>query len=218
MSKTESKKIDPQMWLFNFVKATAAFPILFSERLKKVYLTGKKPKGLLKGRLIVCANHRSYWDPVIICNLFWNRRVQFIATKELFGNKVSNWFFNHVGAIMIDRTDIGVKTFKAAKRSLDKGRIVTIFPEASVSAQQSIRAFNPGAALMSILCEADVLPVYIVPREKSWKRRVVVIGERINPKQFIQGKLPTLNEIQHITNVIRQQELKLKEVYDSWQK
>lgn len=216
--KAKPRLIDPHIWMFNLVKITSALPILISERLKKLYLHGKKPKGFSRKRIIVCANHRAYWDPVIVCTLLWNRRVQFIATKELFGNKFSSWFFKRVGAIRIDRENVGINTFKNAKKALDRGHVLTIFPEASVSNQQSIRAFNPGAALMSVLCEADILPIYIAPRDHWYQRRVVVIGDRINPKQYISSKLPTLTEIQHLTDIIRQQEIKLKEVYDSWKK
>ncbi|WP_341871179.1 lysophospholipid acyltransferase family protein [Parageobacillus thermantarcticus] len=44
------------------------------------------------GPVIVAANHTSNYDPVILFSIF-NRKIHFLAKKELFQRRIANWFF-----------------------------------------------------------------------------------------------------------------------------
>lgn len=207
---------DPKMWLYDFVKITGGWPAVLDQRVKKIFLDDKNHKGWYRGRFIVVANHRSYMDPLILTNLFWKRRILFIATKEIFKKKFANRFFNRVGLIKIDRDNVAVETFKKAKEVLDRGHIVGIFPESHVQNQDEIRKFAPGTVMMSVICDAPILPIYIAGRKKRKNRQVIIIGNRIDYKQYTDGKFPTMQQINQITEIIQQEEIKLKEKYDLW--
>lgn len=211
-----TKLFDHKMWLYDFAKVTGALPVLIDQRMKRIYLAGKKPKDLFKGKFIISANHGSYEDPISIMNAVWKRRVLFLATKEIFKNKFNNWLFNHTGAIKLDREDVSIDTFKQVKNVLDRGHIVAIFPEAHVDKQEEIRSFKSGIGMIAALCEAPILPIYIAPRHKRCNRQIVVIGNKIDYKQYMENGTSMRDSMDKITQVLQQEEIKLKQLYDSW--
>ncbi len=211
-----TKLFDHKMWLYDFAKVTGALPVLFDQRMKRLYLDGKKPKDLFKGKFIIAANHGSFEDPVSIMHAVWSRRVLFLATKEIFKRKFNNWLFKHTGAIKLDRDDVSIDTFKQVKDVLDRGHIVTIFPEAHVDKQEEIRSFKSGIGMISVLCEAPILPIYIAPRHKRRNRQIVVIGNKIDYKQYMDSSASMRESMDKITQLLQQEEIKLKQLYDSW--
>ncbi|MCQ3907577.1 MAG: 1-acyl-sn-glycerol-3-phosphate acyltransferase [Mycoplasmoidaceae bacterium] len=58
--------------------------------------------------------------------------MSFVATKDIYVNKLAEGFFKAVGAIRIDKENISLDTFKQAKEKLDRGHAVAVFPEGSV--------------------------------------------------------------------------------------
>lgn len=206
------------MWFFDFARITGAIPVLLTYRSKKLYPNNNKSKDLFKGRLIFCSNHKSYLDPVILSGALWRRRVAFLATKDIFSNKFLNWMFEHMKVIKVDRDDVSLDSFKQAKTVIDRGHAVAIFPESHVYHDDNIRSFKSGAAMLAAICDADILPIYLPPRKKKINRQIVVIGKRINYKQYTNGNYPNVNQIQQITNIVEQEEKKLKEYYDTWYK
>ncbi|MCQ3907576.1 MAG: hypothetical protein MJ219_02265 [Mycoplasmoidaceae bacterium] len=66
---------------------------------------------------------------------------------------------------------------------------------------------------MSIMCDADLLPIYIVKRSSKLHRQVVVVGNKIHCKQYIAGKYPTIEEVNKITQLLQAKEQELKDYY-----
>ena len=62
-----------------------------------------------EGGFMVCANHTSATDPVVICYAFRKHQVRFMAKKELFKVPVVNWLVGLMGAFPVDRggNDVG---------------------------------------------------------------------------------------------------------------
>lgn len=211
-----SKVFDPKMWLYDLVKIAGGWPVILEQRTKKIFLNESAKKDWYKGRFIVCANHRSFMDPLIVMNLFWKRRVVFIVAKEVLKKKSMNRFLRKVGMIKLDRENVTIETFKKAKEVLDRGHIVGIFPESHVKEQDDIREFAPGTVMMSVICDAPILPIYIVKREKAVNRQVIIIGNKIDYKQYTKGEYPTMDQIRDVTQVIKNEEIKLQEKYKQW--
>ena len=203
---------DLKMWLYDFVKFTGALPVLADLRVKKIYAQGKKPKKAFKGRFIISSNHMSYIDPIILSAVIWMRRVGFIATSEFFTHPFWRWFFTHVGCIPIDKNNPSMATFKAVRERLERGHLVCVFPEGQVRRTESMGAFKSGVVMMAVMAQVEILPVFLAERKSRFHRQVAVIGERIDYKKLIAGPMPTIDELNAITALLKQKEQELEEL------
>lgn len=214
--KKKTKKVskfvqifDPKMWFHDFVKFTGFLPVLIDLRLRRVYLN-EKLKGLFKGKYLISANHASFIDPIIIMNVFWTRRVCFVATKQFFVKKFWKVVFKGFGCIEIDKDAPTLQTFKGVGEKLARGHLVSVFPEGHVTNDTEIHALKSGIVMMAIMNDAPILPIYIGKREKRIRRQVVIIGDKINPKDYIAGPMATMDEINNLSNLLKEKEEELK--------
>ena len=142
----------------------------------------------LEGRLILCANHQSNWDPLVIATVF-SRKISWMGKKELFQNVFLKVFLTWLLVFPVDRqvTDIGA--VKKAFRVLKADKVLGIFPEGT-----RVKEFNPenakaGVALMALKSDSPVIPVYIKASYKLFSKLYISIGEPIDYKKTYPGKL-----------------------------
>lgn len=207
------KVFDPKMFLYDLAKITGGLPAVIGERTKRYYIAGKKPKKFFKGNFILCSNHISYYDPLVCLCAIPSRRVTFLATSALYRNSKSAWWLKRVHCIKVDKENVGINTFKEAIETLNRGHIVTIFPEGTVNRSDMPLPFKPGAIMAAILADADIIPMYICLRSNKGQRRRVIFGNRINWKNYIAGEKPTIDEINALTKLLNDKELELRDYY-----
>lgn len=206
---------DPKMFFYDFVKFTGALPVLADLRVKKIYAAGKKPKGIFRGKYIISSNHMSYSDPIILSDVFWQRRVGFVATNEFFRNPFWDKFFRGVGCIPVDKKNPSLATFKAVVERLDRGHVVCVFPEGEVTRTENMGAFKSGVVMMAVMAKAEILPVFLVKRKNRFKRQIAVIGEKIDYRKYIEGRMPTVDDLNAVTGLLVEKERALEELYKS---
>ncbi len=210
--KKQKKRVFPN-FCYDFVKITGAIPVLLWLR-PKVY----RPYGtrIPKGGTLVSANHRSLLDPVIVHTVFPWRRLNCLATKELFNTKLKNAFFNQMHCIIVDKDNFNLSAFHQVISRLEDGKVVVIFPEGGLNRdkEETIHTFKSGAVLMAHKAKASILPIYIVKREKWYQRQRVVIGEIFDVREEI-GNMPTLEQLNRASETLRKRELELREYYET---
>lgn len=220
MSKKKKKKpmmnlfcriIDPRMWFFDFVKWTGALPLLLVLRTKIIYLHGKKPKGLLRGKILIASNHISYLDPIVVGNAVPWRRVGFVATKELIDKRP--WFFKGIGCIEIDKENPTVETFKLVKERLYRGHPVVVFPEGTISRNEEMRAFKTGIMMMAMMAESDIVPMYLGKRKTFKQRKVAIIGDRIKYADLFKTPFPSMDDLKQAALFLEEKEKELEDKY-----
>ncbi len=204
------KIFDPKCFFHDFVKWTGGLPIIIYLRLKKHYINQKKQKGLYKGPAIIVSNHPSFVDPFIVLNAFWMKRCGFIATKDIFKNKIQKWLFTSFGCIEVDKNNISVAMFKKTTDVLNRGHSIIVYPEGHVVRETQMQEFKSGAILMAMFADAPIIPMYIVKREKWWKRQHIVIGEKFNVKEYISSPIPSMDDIDRVTKLLQEKELELE--------
>ena len=91
--------------------ATGAIPALIWLRPKIHYPEGKPNK---KGALLVLANHRTIIDPILVQTAFPFRRMNSIATKDLFSSPAKEKFFTLMNCIKIDKDNFSTSSFHDA--------------------------------------------------------------------------------------------------------
>ena len=200
-------------FLFDFVKITGAIPTLIWMRPKVYRPYGTK---VPKGGVLISANHRSLVDPVIIYATFPFKRISCLATKDLYKNKLLTFFFNHVHCIQVDKANFAISSFRDVVTRLSLEELVAIFPEGGLNPDKEdhLQAFKSGAILMAHRAGAQILPIYIVKREKWYHRQRVVMGRPYDVCANI-GKIPTMAEINRASEDLRNMELELREYFES---
>lgn len=202
---------DYKMIMYDIGKFFAIIPTLLFLRLKIMHINKKRPKGLYRGKSIVVSNHTGYIDPAIISYAFWCRRINFVATDELFKVKGFGLALKAFKCIPINKENVSVKTFKEVKERLERGHLVGLFPEGQVETQDNLVAFKSGAAMMALMSSSSIIPMYIHKRTKWYKRQVVMLGEKINIQDYISSKIPSMEEMEKFTLMLHDIEQNLKE-------
>lgn len=192
---------------------TGAIPTLLWLRPKIHYPFGKPNK---KGSLLVLGNHGTWIDPIIIHTVFPFRRLNSIATKDLFDTPVKNRLFTLMHCIKIDKDNFSIGSFREIVERLDEGKLVLIFPEGQVHSRggNEIMAFKSGIILMAHKSGAPVIPVYVVKREKWYRRQHIVVGQNIDIKSQL-GRIPTVDAINSAGEFLREKELELRAYYEN---
>ena len=204
---------DPRMWLYDLVKLNG-IPIVLYTRMKRIFVTpsGQRKRDILRGKYLVASNHTSVFDPVLLMNAFWERRLTFVAMEELFRLKHGK-FFKRIGCIPINRENVSLDTFKKVEEQLYRGHVVAVFPEGGIETENSMKVFKSGIALMAAMSGADIVPTYLVKRTNKWRRQVVLIGEKIKLGDYVSSDFPTMDELENLTRTLQEKELELERTY-----
>jgi 1-acyl-sn-glycerol-3-phosphate acyltransferase len=147
--------------IFTFIRFSVyiLFKIIFR---MKVYGRENIPTS---GRLILCSNHLSYIDPVMM-GLCIKRQICFMAKAQLFTNKfvtaVVTWF----NAYPVNRGAFDRQAIRNSVAILNAEQMIGLYPEGTRSTDGVIREGHHGVGLISIMACSPVLPVAITGSNK----------------------------------------------------
>lgn len=194
------------------IVSSVLIPIL---RLKPVNLKGETYKEKLKGGALIASNHTGYIDTFAVGITFWYRRLYFLAAEVVMKTKLRSFLLKGVGAIKIDRNTTDIEAIVKSVELLRKGHLLAIFPQGKIDKTNDVDSVKSGAALMAIRANVPMVPIYLAPREKWYKSRTVVVGEKIVPSNFLVKKFPTSSDIQKITEALAGEMGRCKAAYNS---
>jgi len=128
------------------------------------------------GPVILVANHRSYFDPMVISMVVakTGRTVRSLGKKEVFDVPVVGSLATAMGGIRVDRGTGSDEPLRHAADALGAGEMVAIMPEGTIPRGPAF--FDPelkgrwGAARLAQLTGAPVIPVGLWGTEKVWPR------------------------------------------------
>lgn len=112
------------------------------------------------GPCLIVANHQSQWETIAFLTLVPD--VAIVAKRELLSIPVMGWFLRNSPMILIDRESGGsaIRHMLAeARKALDLGRPVLIFPEGRRTSASSEVEFKRGIELLYLQLGVTVLPV-----------------------------------------------------------
>lgn len=139
-----------------------------------------------QGPVILCANHESLTDPVaIMCAQ--NRRVRFMAKKELFDIPLLGPLLRALGAFPVERKGGDLAAVRSALSILKEGNAFGIFPQGSRSWKGG-GDFQSGVALIALRAKVPVVPVYVHGRARIFRRLRLTFGPPVDLSDFT-GKM-----------------------------
>jgi 1-acyl-sn-glycerol-3-phosphate acyltransferase len=114
------------------------------------------------GGALIALNHIGYVDFVyggLPADMI-DRRVRFMAKRELFDHKVTGPIMRACRHIEVDRAD-GEASLRVAQEFLARGELVGIFPEATISRAMEIKELKTGAARIAAAAGVPLLPMVL---------------------------------------------------------
>jgi 1-acyl-sn-glycerol-3-phosphate acyltransferase len=128
------------------------------------------------GPLLLASNHRSFLDPFVIGTLV-RRPVYYMAKRELFEKPWQAWILNALGAFPVDRGTGDGDAMATARKILERGDCVVLFPEGTRIRHGGLADPRRGVGRLALETGAPVAPVAVIGTEQV--RR----GWRIRPRK-----------------------------------
>lgn len=115
-----------------------------------------------RGGLLVVCNHVSIVDGVALVLTAWpRRRLRMMAKVELFGMPGLGWYLHGLGAFPVVRDSADHAAMRTARRLLEMGEAVGVFPEGRVSRSGHMRPGGAGVGLLALTPGVTVVPAAV---------------------------------------------------------
>ena len=188
MARAQGRGVNPFVYWAARAVLQPFFLVYF--RMKRVGMENV-PKD---GALIIAANHRSFMDPWVI-GMMLRRPIYYVAKTELFHNPISAWVLSALGAFPVDRGRGDRDAMDAARRILERGDVVVIFPEGTRVRPGTLGAPKRGVGRLALETGAPVVPVALIGTEavrNRWRIRPHKVRIRAGrPLRFAQVDAPS---------------------------
>lgn len=174
-----------------------------------------------KGKLIICSNHISYVDPVVI-GAFIPRCIYFMAKKELYSSRFLASLITFLNAFPVNRHTLDRKAFNTSFEVLRDENALGLFPEGTRSTDGILREGKKGIGFISAFSNTPILPVALSgtnkiiqkPHKRVFFPKIrLIVGDMIDVKDILRKYSKkeavsiildkTMKEIRRIYNKIR---------------
>lgn len=141
---------------------------------------------LPEGATIICANHSSFVDGILIAVIFGGKNyIRFMAKKSIFETPFIGWIARNVGAIAADRDGKDVNALRESIKVLKENGRLMLFPEGTRVDDGDAAAAKAGAVKLASKYGVPVLPIFISRNKKLFRKYDICIGEA-----YVIEKLP----------------------------
>lgn len=166
-----------------------------------------------KGACIMCCNHRSNMDVVVI-NIKFFKRPYILAKHTLFKKKFVGAVLKSYGGIPVNREQVGVQTIKTTLDLLKKGNRLLLFPEGTrkdVSDEENLSLKN-GTAMFALKSQVPIVPMWLLKKPKAFKHNVLIVGEPFRLSEF-EGQKITKEILGQASKIISEKMQNLRDTY-----
>lgn len=151
-----------------------------------------------EGPVVLCGNHTALGDPLyVVCSFRNGEQAHIMAKNEIMMWPVIGWLARKAGVIGIKRGKSDVTAIKESLRVLKDGEKLLLFPEGTRVKDGQKAEAHTGGAMLATRTGVPILPVYISPRKKG-ERVKVVFGQPYMPE--FAGRKATPEELHKISN------------------
>ena len=158
-------------------------------------------EALPSGGVLLCPNHSSNWDPVLmLAALPIDYRLHCMAKDSLFRIPVLSQIIRHFGGFPVARGHSDIQAVKTALKVIKDGDNLLIFPEGTRVAYEGAVEAKGGVAMIATRAGATIIPVFITREKKLFHKTKIVFGAPYEPSYA--GRKPTAEENQAIADEI----------------
>ena len=143
---------------------------------------------LPRNGVLLCPNHSSNWDPILIAlRLPVNYRLHIMAKVDLFKNPILAWILRRLGAFPVSRGSSDIQSVKTAMQAIRSGDNLLIFPEGTtihngIGYVDGLPAHaKGGVAVIGVRTGATLVPVFVDGPKKPFHRTRIIFGEPYTP-------------------------------------
>jgi 1-acyl-sn-glycerol-3-phosphate acyltransferase len=139
-----------------------AYIVLYIFKTVLYPLKTKGRENIPEGPAMVCANHSSYTDPIMISYAFGLPNIlHFMAKIELFRIPLLGRYIKAMGSFGVDRGTNDMNAVRTAMKYIKSGEKVMIFPEGTRVLEEDAAAGKIGAVRIAMRLNVPIVPVYI---------------------------------------------------------
>lgn len=199
---------------------------IIARLLFRMEVKGSEVLSQLKPPFLICPNHQSYIDPILVCSnypLNVLRNTFHVGATMYFSNAFMSRLARLINIVPIDPDVQLLRAMRAGATGLRAGKILNIYPEGTRSIDHELLEFKKGAAIIATEMNLPIVPValdgmYRIWPRKSWRFRLAKVkirfGEPIyareafadeNTHELIYEKVTALlkNRIQEMLDQMR---------------
>lgn len=209
--------------LFNRKKLTALLAYLL---LRLIYFGaraffGMEVKGStvlkqLKAPYLICPNHQSYVDPLLVCSLYPPSalpHVLHVGASRYFTGFGTSLLARLINIVPIDPDVHLLRAMRAGAAALREDKILNIYPEGRRSFDGELGIFKKGAAILATELNVPIVPValdgtyHIWPRGSSRIRLAKVrirFGEPIDIRDVASNDVDKETNYERLTALLRE--------------
>ncbi len=189
-------------------------PLLLIYRHRRLGTDGKPYRSKIKGGAIIAANHTSFADPFLVGSTFWYRRLFCLTAKEVMKNGLRSLLLKGMGCIKIDREKSDLAAIRTSIALLKQQKLLCIFPQGGIQQQTEREQIKAGMILIALQAGVPIVPCYTAKRPHWWNRQIVVIGEPICCRDVCKTPMPSVSEIQTLSQVVFDHMKECKKTYE----
>jgi len=127
----------------------------------------------MDGPVLVICNHASNADGMLLMAYVvpaMRRKMIWLGKEEALRWPLFGWGMRQNGVIGVRRGAGDLEAFKLAKRVLDEGGVLTIFPEGTRSPTGALQDVKEGATVLAVRSGAPILPIAIAGSQRFWPK------------------------------------------------
>lgn len=150
---------------------------------------------------ILCANHSSAWDPILlVLSMPQSFSLRIMAKKQLCSIPLVRWFLRNMGVFPVDRGNSDIGAVKTAITSLRDNWNLLIFPEGTRVKRPGQVTPKSGAGMMAIRAGVKMVPVFIGTKKRLFRKTPIIFGKPFTPAYT--GRKGTAEEYQANTDEV----------------
>ena len=152
-----------------------------------------------KESAVICGNHTTLGDPLyVVCGMGAKRQTHVMAKAEIMKWPVVGFLLKKAGIIGVNRGKSDMAAVKECLRVLRNGEKLLMFPEGTRVKDGKVSEAQTGAAMLATRTNSPLVPVYIQPKKRRFRKTIVVFGEPYYPE--FEGRKPSADDYQRIAD------------------
>ena len=195
--------------IFRWLALITGWPVQLLVFKRKTYYEDRRAQGRrVRGKALIVSNHFSVFDYMVNLFLFPFRKLYVVYWPQ--NSKRIRWGMKFFGGIVSDRDVMSLRFMDESVKTLEKGRVVQIYPESYISEDGRMDEFKPSYVLIALRAEAPIIPVITDGQYGFFKRVHLIIGKPIDLWDYCTSEDPTKEEIMALNDIVYKKCLELQ--------